>query len=158
MAKASEADLKMAMELTSAFESLMDYRAMPGDAQSDDPEEFDFESPADCYRALRGLFDIAEKGSLMRVVWGMAVLLDPVNEVVDPNSGVLDVHPKYSVIPELLAALVNARHFIATDRASLVECCTGPAGEVDEYDASAIATYDELLAQIDASIAKADGL
>ncbi len=62
-----------------------------------------------------------------------------------------------SASPDLYAALVNARSFIATDRASMVECCTGPNGEVDEYDASAIATYDELLAQIDAAIVKAGG-
>lgn len=105
MAKASEADLKMAMELISALESLMDYGTMPSDAASDDPDEFDIDSPHDCHRALQELFDIAKRGSLMRVVWGMAVLLDPENEIVDPASDVLERHPKYAAAPDLLESL-----------------------------------------------------
>lgn len=74
------------------------------------------------------------------------------------NPGMRDANARLiAASPDLYAALLNARSFIATDRASMVECCTGPNGEIDEYDASAIATYDELLAQIDAAIVKADG-
>ncbi len=76
-----------------------------------------------------------------------------VNEAIDRSADARLI----AASPDLYAALVNARSFIATDRASLVECCAGPDGEVDEYDASAIATYDELLAQIDAAISKAGG-
>jgi len=32
-------------------------------------------------------------GSLNRVIWGMAVILDPNNAVVDPDSDVLQIHP-----------------------------------------------------------------
>ncbi len=115
MAKASEADLKMAMELTSALESLMDYGTMPSDAASDDPDEFDIDSPRDCQRALQELFDIANRGSLVRVVWGMAVLLDPKNEIVDPACDVLERHPKYAASPDLLEALIDVLRVNETD-------------------------------------------
>jgi hypothetical protein len=32
----------------------------------------------------------------MRVVFGMAVVLDPRNEVVDPDADTLEIHPKYA--------------------------------------------------------------
>lgn len=104
MAKASEADLNMAIRLCEAFESLNRYGHMIGDDEDDEPVSFDIDSSEDCKRALHALFDIYETGSLMRVVWGMAVLLDPSNEIVDPDSDVLEVHPKFAAAPDLLEA------------------------------------------------------
>lgn len=99
MAKASEEDLRMAMDLCQALESL-GQRFVPtmpeaieqldGNADS---ESFDRDDDAQCGRALRHLLEIAERGSLMRVVWGMAVLLDPRNKIVDPDSSSLQQHP-----------------------------------------------------------------
>ncbi len=92
MAKASEADLDMAMKLCSALDSL-ERRYMPSDDSEDEIVWFDNCDADDCINAMNILLDILENGSLMRVVWGLAVLLDPANKIVDPDSDVLEVHP-----------------------------------------------------------------
>lgn len=105
MAKASEDDLKMAGDLAQAFDSLTQrWGASMPDAiakppKGDDAEEFDRDDDEQCGRALRHLLDITERGSLFRVVWGMLVLLDPANKIVDPDADTLEHHP------EVLAAL-----------------------------------------------------
>lgn len=99
-AKASEADMAMAMELVSALE-LLGQRSYPcmheasSDRQCDDElERFDRDDDAQCARALRHLLDVGQRGSLGRVVYGMAVLLDPRNKVVDPAADTLEHHPE----------------------------------------------------------------
>lgn len=99
MAKASEADLQMAMELCGAID-LLGHRFFPcmpeaieeltGDGDS---ERLDCHDDTQCGRALRHILDLAGRGSLMRVIWGMAVLLDPKNKIVDPASDTLEHHP-----------------------------------------------------------------
>lgn len=99
MAKASEADINMAMELCGAFD-LLGQRFLPcmpeaieqlGD--DDESEPFDRDDDAQCGRALRHLLDIADRASLMRVVWGCAVMLDPRNELIDPGADTIEHHP-----------------------------------------------------------------
>lgn len=115
MAKASEEDLRMAMDLSNALDSL-GHRflpTMPPEIERlegrEDSETFDRDDDAQCGRALRHLLEITERGSLMRVVWGMAVLLDPANKVVDPSSSSLEHHP------DTVAALAQVRQ-LSTDR------------------------------------------
>ena len=100
MAKASDADMDMALELTAAIEALAQRWAptMPAAAQrlrgdDDDAERFDQHDDEQCGRALRHLLEIANRGSLGRVVWGMSVLLDPRNQMVDPAADTLEHHP-----------------------------------------------------------------
>ena len=96
MAKASEADLRMAMDLSTALESLGRHRTMPSENPDDLSEEavsFDRDDAEDCKKALNKVLDIASRGSLFRVIFGMVVLLDPRNKVLDPNSDILAVHP-----------------------------------------------------------------
>ena len=99
MAKASEADLEMAMELCSALESLTQrwYPTMPekierltGDEES---EGFELHSAEQCERVLRYLLELANSASLMRVVFGASVMLDPRNKCVDANADTLEHHP-----------------------------------------------------------------
>jgi len=95
MAKASEADMEMAMSLCTALESL-ERGLMPPDARApdeEDAEDFDSEDAEHCYRALNDVLRIVRRGSIGRVVWGMAVLLDPANKVVNPDSHTLEEHP-----------------------------------------------------------------
>lgn len=99
MAKASEVDMQMAMDLCGALD-LLGQRFIPcmpeaiGQLGADDEREsFDRDDDAQCGRALRHLLDIADRGSLMRVIWGMAVLLDPANKIVDPGADTLEHHP-----------------------------------------------------------------
>ncbi|MFA6971660.1 MAG: hypothetical protein WC208_09705 [Gallionella sp.] len=110
MAKANKADLDMAMELSSALESLESHRSMPQALQddSDDTVEFDADDAEDCKKALTYLLDLMGKGSLFRVVFGMCVLLDPRNRIVDQNSTALDHHPdvkRYEWLKENFATI-----------------------------------------------------
>lgn len=99
MAKASEADLEMAMELSQFVENLVD-GYVPKQA-SEDPEEgediewLDFDDREQLQRVIEALTRIAKKGSIFRVTFGMAVVCDPRNELLDPDADTLEVHPKF---------------------------------------------------------------
>jgi hypothetical protein len=99
MAKASEADMRMAMELVAAFDLLGQrfYPCMPEAIEKPDDdcesERFDRDDDAQCGRAMRHLLDLTGSASLSRVIYGMAVLLDPANRCVDPNLDYIEHHP-----------------------------------------------------------------
>jgi hypothetical protein len=99
MAKASKADMDMAIELCNALDALGNrlIPCMPEAVEQlrdgDEMERFDSDDDEQCGRALRHLLEIADRGSLMRVIWGMGVLLDPANRVVDPDADTLQHHP-----------------------------------------------------------------
>lgn len=100
MAKASEADMNMAMELVGALD-VLGQRWCPCMPESierlerdDEREQFDRDDDAQCGRAMRYLLDLTDRASLSRVVWGMAVLLDPRNQCVDPNADTIEQHPE----------------------------------------------------------------
>lgn len=104
MARASKADLDAANEVARLLGDL-ERRCMP-DADPDHPSEetewFDRDDAKQCQRALGMLLDAASKGSLFRVTFGMLVVLDPRNELLDPDADTLEKHPK------TLAALAAA--------------------------------------------------
>ena len=94
MAKASEADIEMAMTLANYCDSI-NRRQMP-DALSNDADHIEWLDSDDCEqydRLLHGLQELLDKGSISRVVWGMAVVCDPSNELIDPNDDTLAHHP-----------------------------------------------------------------
>ena len=98
MAKASEADLDMAMELCGALDSLTGHWPTVPTwlcSQEDDADEdrFDCDDDRQCGTVLRHLLAIAERASLMRVVFGMTILLDPRNKIVNPDADTLEHHP-----------------------------------------------------------------
>ena len=98
MAKASNADLDMAMELTAAIDALTGHwPTLPAGLCSDDDDaaedRFDLDDDKQCGTVLRHLLAIAERASLMRVTFGMTVLLDPRNKVVNPDADTLEHHP-----------------------------------------------------------------
>jgi len=99
MAKASEADLDMAIDLAAALDDLTHRwcATMPEAAQKlegdEDSEPFDRDDDEQCGRALRHLLDTVDRGSLFRVVWGMSVVLDPRNRCVDPAADTIEHHP-----------------------------------------------------------------
>lgn len=99
MAKASEADLEMAMELCGALESLagrwgatMPEKIEQPDGTSD-TEYFDPDDGEQCKRVVEYLRKLTGSASLMRVVWGCAVMLDPRNQCVDPDADTIEHHP-----------------------------------------------------------------
>lgn len=98
MAKASKADLEMAMELCGAIDALTgNWPTLPTGLckpDDDEPDEaFDCDDDRQCGTVLRHLLAIAERASLMRVVWGAAVMLDPRNQCVDPDADTIEHHP-----------------------------------------------------------------
>lgn len=92
MAKANEADMEMAMKLCGALNALEngDLPAFDGDT---DPGFFDEHDDEQAAMAMRQLLNLVGRGSLERVVWGMSVLLDPANKLVDPDANTLERHP-----------------------------------------------------------------
>ena len=94
MAKASKADMDMALKLCSALEAV-DRRFFPeGSEGSNDPEDLDLNDDEHCGQVLRHLHDVLQGGSIGRVIWGMYMLLDPANKLVDPNASTLEAHPE----------------------------------------------------------------
>lgn len=104
MAKASEADLKMALELASMLEGF-ERGHFPVDEDAEDYEPFYDDNPEHCLRAMEMILYKLQLGSLSRVVFGMSVLLDPKNEAVDPACDYLENHPKVRMHNELVEAL-----------------------------------------------------
>lgn len=96
MAKASEADTQMAMDLANMLD-MLGHRHCPSMptaiARNDGDENFDRDDDDQCGRALRALLETADRGSLFRVVWGAAVMLDPRNKLVDPDADTIEHHP-----------------------------------------------------------------
>lgn len=110
IAKASQADLNMAMDLTAMLETLGHRHcpAMPAAiARNDGDEDFDRDDNDQCGRALRALLETANRGSLSRVVWGAAVMLDPRNKLVDPTADTIEHHPERSKASDILAKEVR---------------------------------------------------
>lgn len=98
VAKASERDLEVAMDLCSALESLTGWcpRVPTAIEQAQDPEDgehFDRDSREQCVRVLNYLLDVSERASVMRVVMGCMVMLDPANQCVDPDEDTIEHHP-----------------------------------------------------------------
>lgn len=94
MAKASEADLNMAMTLANYLDAI-ERGHMPDDLSEDDEDiEWLDERDSDQYaRLLDGLRHQLKQGSISRVIWGMAVVCDPDNKCIDPNADTLEHHP-----------------------------------------------------------------
>lgn len=94
MAKASKADLDMAMTLANYCDSIS--RGHMPDALSKDEESIEWldSNDLDQYqRLLHGLQELLDQGSIFRVVWGMAVVCDPENACIDPEADTIEHHP-----------------------------------------------------------------
>ncbi len=97
MAKASEADLNMAMDLSNVLQDIE--RGHFPDKLSDIAEREEIEwldtTNLEQYdRLIYGLQKLLSQGSILRVVWGMAVVCDPRNECIDPDADCIEHHPK----------------------------------------------------------------
>lgn len=130
MAKASKADLEMAMELSSAIDALTGHwpnmpAALCKNGEAGPAEAFDCDDDRQCGTVLRHLLAIAERASLFRVVWGAAVMLDPANKLVDPEADTIEHHPDRQAMEKVRqavrdyhAALDNRAHgHVAMDTA-----------------------------------------
>lgn len=100
MAKASEADMQMAAELTNALEALASRwgahmpEKIAKPPSEDEDEGFSLDDDEQCRRVCEYLIRLTRSASLCRVVWGMDVLLDPRNKLVDPEADTIERHPE----------------------------------------------------------------
>lgn len=117
MAKASEADLDMAMQISSALDAL-ENRFFPAGMKRDDAELFDDDNPQHCEEALAHLLDLHKRASLMRVVWGCAVMLDPRNRLVDPAADTIEHHPDRQALAAEVESLESEVARLKADAAS----------------------------------------
>jgi hypothetical protein len=101
MARASEQDLEVAQQTASFIESLQ--KEWVPEAMDSDNDVFDIEDSEQCQQVLRKLLEINDRGSIFRVTFGMLVLLDPANKLLDPDAETLEPHP------EVAALLTNAQ-------------------------------------------------
>jgi len=99
MAKASETDIRMALDLASALEEIESGYFPTNlqancDAEIETSERIDTTDRQQYERLIWGLQNLLRTGSLFRVVFGMAVICDPANELINPDTNVLEHHPK----------------------------------------------------------------
>lgn len=95
MARASQADVDAAIDVTRILSELeKGYMPSSDEDEGDETEFFDRDDPEQCQKALCMLLDAADKGSILRVTWGMVVVLDPDNELLDPEADAIEMHPK----------------------------------------------------------------
>lgn len=92
MARASEQELEAALTVSRIIEEL-EKGYMPGTDDSDEIEFFDPQDRHQCQRVLAAILTAAKQGCIFRVTFGMAVVLDPRNKLLDPNADTLEIHP-----------------------------------------------------------------
>ena len=95
MAKATDADIEEAMDFCNAMSAITQNWSptMPEGIGDDEGEYFDIENDRHCGRVLRHLVGLVNNASLVRVVFGCAVMLDPRNKLVDPAADTIEHHP-----------------------------------------------------------------
>lgn len=104
MAKASQQDLDAAMDLRAFLLSMSEGRS-PAIAVADCGRDGYDDLVRRDAPAVDYLLRAAERGNLLRVVWGLQTLLDPANEMVDPDLPHLEHHPKRLAAEEELQRL-----------------------------------------------------
>ena len=96
MAKASEADIEMAIDLSRIIEDIESGHCPRLAMEDEESEELEWLDATDSEQ-MRRLIDLikatARKGSIFRVTFGMAVVCDPRNEILNPDADTLELHP-----------------------------------------------------------------
>jgi hypothetical protein len=158
MAKASKEDLDMAFDLAGALDSLTQRwsptmpEAIELTDNEDDHEDFDRDDDAQCGRALRHLLDIVERGSIFRVVMGLAVVLDPKNKCVDPDADTIEHHPE-------LAKNAAEVERLQAERDALADSCAAKADSIDRLGETVQRLTADLrhLEEVNAGLMRANG-
>lgn len=98
IAKASERDINMAIDLCGILDSI-ERGFMPvevAENSEDEDAEFDRDNPNDCQVALNLVIDTLRAGCIGRVIWGMAALVNPESKLLDPDADIIQPHPSLS--------------------------------------------------------------
>lgn len=119
MAKASQADIDAAIELYQFLQA-----ASNGRGADEVVDEFGYKGYDDLLESkstdVEFVLRAHERGGLFRIVWGMQVLLDPANEVVDPNLPHLELHPKHEQAQREIEELNKAKNALIDERDALL--------------------------------------
>lgn len=96
MAKASEADISMAMDLANVMDDIERgyFPSKFSDDEDDGIEWIDTHDREQYQKLIDSLKRLLNQGSISRVIWGMAVVCDPENEAIDPDADTIEHHPK----------------------------------------------------------------
>lgn len=122
MAKATEADIKIALRVLKIIEGaeLAIHPARATDDEDTEPLTFDQDDPEHIrafYDEIMGSFR-ERVSALGRVVWGMSTILD--NDILDPAVDHLELHPRFKnedllkAAQEALAAIHDIRKAFGT--------------------------------------------
>lgn len=95
IAKANEDDIENAMQLCAVMDAITQVwgPTVPEKIAEHEGEIFYQDDDEQCGRVLRHLIELVKRASLGRVVYGCAVMLDPRNKLVDPDSDSIEHHP-----------------------------------------------------------------
>jgi len=145
VARAERQDLDAAMMLLGLLDNIdRGYYPSNGEGHEDDePMWFDEDDPehlAQLWRRLKACLDAAP-GFQGRVIFGAATLMDPRNEVIDPEDDAISLHPK------LEAALQDAK------RLDWLADPANPVGNVQLPVEAVTANLHSLRDAIDAAMA-----
>lgn len=138
MARASKADLDAALDVSKIIEQL-EQGYMPSSDESEDYERFDSDDREQCQRALRAILDAAAEGSMFRVTFGMTVVLDPRNELLDPAADTLELHPKLVAARAGVPPATDAARDVLAERHRQVEAEGWTPEHDDQYQHGSIA-------------------
>lgn len=100
MAKASTADIDAAFELAGILDNLGRGYWQGAEGAS---TFFDLDNEAHTRFLAERLLKLERRGSLFRVVGGLATLLNPENAIVDPDDDCIALHPRFRAQPLPLA-------------------------------------------------------
>lgn len=94
IAKASERDIEMALKLANWLESIENGR-MPDDLTEGEETEWINTDDTEQYQILIcGIRRLLNQFSIFRVVFGMSVVCDPANKLLDPDASSIEHHPE----------------------------------------------------------------
>ncbi|KVF22902.1 hypothetical protein WJ06_10105 [Burkholderia cepacia] len=138
MARASKADLNAALDVSNVIEQL-EKGWMPYADDSDKLERFDRDDANLCQRAIAAILDAASTGNLFRVTFGMTVVLDPRNELLDPAADTLELHPKLVAARDGAPPVTDAARDVLAERHRQLEAEGWTPEHDDQYQHGSIA-------------------
>lgn len=97
MARASDEDMRALLDVVSIIEAVakgwMPELEAEDDLDGPDDDFFDIDDPDHCRYIVEMLLRAEERGGLFRAAFGLTVLLNPKNELVDPHLDHIAKHP-----------------------------------------------------------------
>ncbi len=153
MAKASEADIECALALSRIIEDIERGdcpRAACEDEESEAIEWLDPDDASQMHRLIDAIKSTARQGSIFRVTFGMGVVCDPRNELLNPDADTLEVHPKYQKQADDLTRL-NGESKVMLD---LMELSLGVMETIVPDDCDSADELDKLISAFHAVLSE----